>query len=72
MVTAHEDEASVMSRTERQQVIANLRELIVALDRRVPHLERTGEVVIARDAAALRLEALRRIGELETEAQPGS
>ena len=49
----------------RQQVIDDLRELIIALDRRVPRLERTGETAIARDAARLRREALERIAELE-------
>jgi hypothetical protein len=48
-----------------EQVINNLRELITALDRRVPRIERTGEVGIARNAAALRREALERIAELE-------
>jgi hypothetical protein len=47
------------------QVIADLRELIIALDRRVPRLERTGELDIAREAAALKREALARIGVLE-------
>ena len=50
-----------------EQVIKNLRELITALDRRVPRLERTGEAGIARNAAALRREALERIAELEVE-----
>lgn len=49
----------------RTEVIEHLRELIVALDKRVPRLERTGEVDIARDAAALRHDALERIAELE-------
>ena len=49
----------------RAEVIEHLRELIVALDRRVPRLERTGEVDIARDAAALRQDALERIADLE-------
>jgi hypothetical protein len=47
-----------------QQAIEDLSELISALDRRVPRLERDGEENIARDAAALRREALDRIGEL--------
>jgi len=47
---------------------AILHELIAALDRRVPQVHRIGEVGIARAAAALRLEALRRIQELETHA----
>jgi hypothetical protein len=48
-----------------QQVIADLRELITALDKRVPRLERAGEAGIARDAAALKDEALARIATLE-------
>ena len=42
-----------------------LRELISALDRRVPHMERAGEAVIASDAALLREQAIRRLAELE-------
>jgi hypothetical protein len=42
-----------------------LRELITALDLRVPHMERAGETAIARDAAALRKQALARIAQLE-------
>ena len=47
------------------QTIRELHELIEALDRRVPHVERAGEISIARAGAALRSEALRRIQELE-------
>jgi hypothetical protein len=50
---------------QNQQGIEDLRELIAALDKRVPRLERAGEVEIARDAAALREDALARIAELE-------
>lgn len=46
-------------------LIADLRELVAALDRRVPRFERTGEHDIARDAARLKEEALHRIAELE-------
>lgn len=46
-------------------VIAALDELIDALDRRVPHIERSGEIQIATDAARLRSEALARINELK-------
>ena len=42
-----------------------LRELVAALDRRVPHLERAGETVIARDALRLRDEAVARLATLE-------
>lgn len=47
--------------TEQVQL---LRELIEALDRRVPQIERTGEIQIARDAAELKEKALKRIAEL--------
>jgi len=53
--------------TKRVTTIRELRELIVALDRRVPRVERVGEVEIARVATGLRVEALRRIEELERE-----
>jgi hypothetical protein len=41
-----------------------LEELIVALDRRVPRVERAGEAAIARDAAALRAKAFERLAEI--------
>jgi hypothetical protein len=44
----------------------HLRELIDALDARVPMIERIGETQIARDAALLKKNALQRIAELET------
>jgi hypothetical protein len=50
--------------------VTALRELIAALDRRVPHVERAGEVQIARDASILRREALRRIEELTRASSP--
>lgn len=46
-------------------VLEDLRELVAALDRRVPQLDRKGERDIARDAAALRTEAMKRILEIE-------
>jgi len=45
-------------------VARHLKELIDALDRRVPHVERAGEDVIARQAAALRALAVDRLAEL--------
>jgi hypothetical protein len=48
------------------RVIAALGELIDALDRRVPHIEREGEIRIARDAARLKGEAVARINELRS------
>jgi hypothetical protein len=52
----------------RMLIVCELYELIAALDRRVPHVERVGEIAIARAAAALRGEALTRIATLEHEA----
>ena len=49
----------------RVDVIRELLELIDALDRRVPHVERAGEASIAREAAALKDKASKRIAELE-------
>jgi hypothetical protein len=53
------------AKADRTQALRHLRELIAALDRRVRHIERIGETVIARDAATLRKKALDRIAELE-------
>jgi len=41
-----------------------LEELIAALDRRAPRVERAGEAGIARDAAALRARAVKRLADL--------
>ena len=56
MIERDSDRPSTQSR-----VVAALRELIAALDRRVPHLERTGERQIAKDAEMLRSKAVRRL-----------
>jgi len=48
----------------RSVLVRQLRELVTALDQRVPHVERAGEAAIARDATALREKALQRITEL--------
>lgn len=42
-----------------------LREVVEALDRRVPHPEREGEARIAEEAAALKQKALEQIATLE-------
>jgi hypothetical protein len=52
-----------MARTTAD-LVRELQELIAALDRRAPHLEREGEADIARDAAALRSRAMARLAEL--------
>lgn len=45
-------------------LVRELHELIAALDRRVPRVERAGEAAIARDAALLRDRAVKRLEEL--------
>ena len=52
-----------------KQQIRHLRELIAALDKRVPRIERVGEANIARDAAALKKKALERLAVLEAEVE---
>ena len=47
------------------EAVRELLELIAALDRRVPCIERAGEAAIARDAAELRTRAMKRIEKLE-------
>ncbi len=54
------------------QTVRELYELIAALDRRLPQVERVGEISIARAALALRVEAFKRINELERETPPAS
>jgi hypothetical protein len=49
------------------RTIRHLRELIAALDWRVPQVKRSGEAGIAREAATLKAAALARIVELERE-----
>jgi hypothetical protein len=48
--------------------VRELHELIAALDRRLPQVERVGETAIARAAEVLRGEASKRIAMLEHEA----
>jgi hypothetical protein len=60
------------ARSTRAQIVRELYELIAALDRRVPQVQRVGETSIARAAAALKSEALKRIEDLEREIRPGS
>jgi hypothetical protein len=47
--------------------IVQLAELIAAIDRRLPQVQRAGEGAIANAATRLRMEAARRIGEIEVE-----
>ena len=50
---------------QRASLIFALREIIAALDRRGPQVERAGEMRIAKDALALRRQAVARLEELE-------
>jgi hypothetical protein len=52
---------------DRADAQRHLRELIAALDRRVPHCERLGEVEIVRAATALKKKAEQRLAKLEAE-----
>ena len=52
------------------ELLQELRELIEALDRRVPRVERAGESAIARDAAVLRATAVKRLHELTNQSEP--
>jgi hypothetical protein len=62
------------TQSDRTRKLRHLHELIAALDQRVPHVERIGEIAIARDARALKEKALQRIAELEAnlETSPAS
>ena len=51
--------------SHRANLMFALREIIDALDRRGPQIERAGEMRIARDAAILRREAVVRLEELQ-------
>jgi len=54
------------------KITRELEELIAALDRRVPRVERAGEADIARDAAGLRAKAVRRLAELTGKRDSGT
>jgi collagenase-like PrtC family protease len=56
--------ATTREEASRDAVIADLMALVMALDERVPHIERIGETLIARDAAALKARALERLAAL--------
>jgi hypothetical protein len=53
-----------------QTLVHDLRELIAALDRRVPRTDREGESAVARDSQGLKSAALKRIAKLERAREP--
>ena len=61
----HSPEDGPSTDQERSDVRRRLRDLIAALDRRVPYFDRDGEFEIVRDAAVLKRQAQDRIAELE-------
>jgi hypothetical protein len=50
---------------QRTTLIDRLRELVAALDQRIPQIAREGERGIAHDSASLKAQAQQRIAELE-------
>jgi hypothetical protein len=52
---------------ESPRILRELRELITALDSRIPQIQRAGEAAIAREAAALKSNAQERIARIERE-----
>jgi hypothetical protein len=63
MITSQQKENTTEHGHEK--LIADLRELVEALDRRIPQIKREGEQQIARDSAALRKTAQERIAALK-------
>ena len=59
------NEAQITTEIGHERLIEQLRELVAALDSRVPHLEREGEIRIADEAAALRQKAIDRLAQLQ-------
>ena len=63
--------AAVIARTQTLRrlvdTVGQLNELITAIDRRLPQVQRAGEAVIANAAVRLRIEAEKRIAEIEIE-----
>lgn len=53
------------ARRLQRRTARHLSELIAALDRRLPHVERAGEAAITRAAAKLKDEATKRLVDLE-------
>ena len=58
-------ERTQSSASPASRIVSALEDLIKALDSRVPHMERAGEVWIAREAQLLRREAVARIEDMK-------
>jgi hypothetical protein len=70
LMSAEQPPESPASAANRPKMIADLHELVEALDRRVPHPDRAGETAIARDSAGLKKAAENRIAQLEDTPEP--
>jgi len=64
-MSADQPTNSSVPEADRQQTLADLHELVEALDRRVPHPDRAGERAIATVSAELKKDAEERIAQLE-------
>ena len=64
-MSADQPTNSPVREANRQQTLADLHELVDALDRRVPHPDRAGERAIATASAELKKGAEERIAQLE-------
>ena len=63
--SANKAPESASAHASAKAEIRDLSELIAALDRRVPRIERDGEATIVRAAATLKSEAMKRIAVLD-------
>ena len=61
-----------MAVVKDDELVRELRDLIAALDRRVPRVEQAGEAAIAHDAAKLKEKAIKRLAELTAAADRSS
>lgn len=60
-----------MPPAQREEIMAELRLLVEALDRRVPRLDRLGEAQIVEDAAELRRKAVTLIAKMRSRESEG-
>jgi hypothetical protein len=65
LITQVIDHTTSPQTVDPARIVRDLRELVAALDRRIPQVHRVGETSIVQTAAAIRIDAVRRIAELE-------
>jgi hypothetical protein len=64
--------ARMLDTAPESELLRALQELVQALDRRIPHVERAGEVKIGQDARVLRADASKRIALLQDRRADGT